>query len=141
MRRFQILTSRLFKIDGKPTSGHFLVISFVQLQKMGCFSNLKDIIKPNLFLHKFRRRFHKSTSRLLKMNESPTSGHFLVLSCYNMWITADVRHFESKGWYQTKFFSYTKLGVHSKNRPPDYSKWIEHPLLATFWYFLFKLCE
>ena len=41
------------------------------------FSKLTVVYKPNVFLSKIWRRFQKSTSHLLKIVGSPTSGHFL----------------------------------------------------------------
>ena len=60
----------------------------------------KDVIKPNLFffLYKLKRRFQKSTSRLLKMDGTPTSGHFQVISLVQFVnnSTEDVLHFKSE---------------------------------------------
>ena len=54
------------------------------------FGIFSALYKPNLFLHKFGRRFQKFTSQLLKMDGTPTSGHVFVFS----------------------FVLYTKLWVH-----------------------------
>ena len=84
--RFQKSNFQLLKMIGSPTSGHFSGIFLYAVKKwhqnMRENWDLKGVIKPNLFLSKIWCRFQKSTSQLLKMDGTPTSGHFLgIFSC------------------------------------------------------------
>ena len=107
-RRFQKSISQLLKMDRTPTSGHFLGIFICAVKKwhqnVGENWDLRGVIKPNLFLYKIWRRFQKSTSQLLKMIGSPTSGHFSGIFLYAV-----------KKWHQNMRENWDLKGVIKPN--------------------------